>query len=61
MGPIELGLFLLLPTFLILIGAGILILRRKGATVAWAIGILVLALAAIFAIYYLVVIFGHSG
>ncbi len=50
----------MLPVFLILVGTGTLIVRRKNATVPWAIGVVVLALAAIFTIYNVVVIVGHS-
>jgi len=58
MGPIEIILIFVLPTVLILVGAGVMIVRRQDAdaTTRWIVGVLLWTLAALLVIYVITAI-----
>ena len=56
MGPIEIVLIWVLPTVLILIGAGVVIMRREDAKLRWIAGVLLWTLAALLVVYVITAI-----
>ena len=51
MGPIELLRVFVLPAELILVGAGVVIVRRQDARLKWTVGVLLWTVAALLLVY----------